>query len=944
MTRIPRFLATLMVGLLSLLPFVHAGDPPAAPTPAAEVPIPTIRLSPRPQVVMDVNAPVLDLGGPWQHRENPPADFANTNVTGTAGWTEIAIPRPQPKTSARFGYQRTFRIPADWAGKRITFRCDSAEGLAEVWVNGQAVGKHDGSWLQFELDITAAVQSGKDNTLSVQVSPSAMGGLAGDLQGGIRRKVYLMALPTTHLAVLQVDTTFDAAYRDATLTLRPEVANESATPANLTVRWRLLDPAGKEVVLSSSEKSLSVLPAGQSSPIEVALPVAAPLQWHPEHPHLYTVDVELRRDGKPLESIRQRVGFRQVKVQSDQLLVNGKPIKLRGAMLTYWHDATGWGGLTDPQRRKLIGLWQDMNLNTIYPNPTPDEELLDLCDEVGLAVICMARQHQTKATTELRVGQAANLVANHRRHPSVLLWTMGNESGWSDSFTAMAAAYRKLDPSRSYLMPGSDKFGLPPKDAPPETLPIDSFHYPNASYPGKGGVRPIIFSEYAHVYGLNHVECLQDPGVRDIWYRELQPLWEAVYASQRSAGGIIFCGGDCVGITWGLVDGWHRPKPEFWHVRKIQAPVRVASQAPIPAAGAPLRIEVENRYDVTDLKDLRIEWSSGGRKGIASAQVAPRSKGMIEIPASAGVNVGVALTLSNPQGRQVDTVQVMVGNAPLIRQPIGKVLGKPALARTDAAVTVTVGTATWTFDAKTGLISSGKIAGKPVVTGGPFLHLGETLADWKPGKVTATETATGAVIVSEGSYGDKNQIPGSFTTTIDHSGGVSIRYEFTNAGAHKRVREIGVALEVDRACDALTWDRRAPWTGYPADHIGRAQGTATALRDPVGTADDPKKEPAWPWSLDQTTAGTADFRSSKFDILEASLRSGQGTAVQVIGGPKQAVRAAIKGAAIRLLVNDFAGSATSNGKYLKAGFGTAGIEPGQKLTGVVTVRLADGKP
>jgi len=938
----PRSITVILVMVVSAIASIlHAGETPA---PLAGVPIPTIRLSPRAQVVMDVSVPLLDLGGPWQQRENPPADFANTAVTGTAGWTEIAIPRPQPKASGRFGYQRTFRIPDDWAGKRFKFRCDSAEGLAEVWVNGQSVGKHDGSWLQFELDITAAVQSGKDNILSVQVTPSAMGGLAGDTQGGIRRKVYLMALPTTHLGGLQVETTFDAAYRDATLTLRPEVANESSAPANLTVRWRLLDPAGKEVTLPSSEKSLPVLPAGQSSPIEVALPVTAPLQWHPEHPHLYTLEVELRREGKAVESVRQRIGFRQVKVQGDQLLVNGQPIKLRGAMLTYWHDSTGWGGLTDPQRRKLIGLWQDMNLNACYPNPTPDEELLDLCDEAGLAVICMARQHQTQATAELRVGQAADLVANHRRHPSVLLWTTGNETGWSASFDAMAGAYRKLDPSRPYMMPGSDHFGKPPQGSPPETLPIESQHYPDPKYAGKGGERPIIFSEFSHVSHRNNAQCLEDPGVRDLWRTELQPLWESFYASQRTAGGMIFCGGDCVGVTWGLVDGWHRPKPEFWHVRKIMSPVQVSRQAPVPAAGAPLRIDVENRYDVTDLKNLKIMWSAGGRCGLATAEVAPRSKGMIEIPVAADLTSGeVALTITNPQGRRVDTVQVVVGSTPPTVQPATKTIGKPVLSRSEAAMTVTVGDHVWDFDAKTGLIKGGRIAGKLVVTGGPFLHLGGTMEDWQPAKVSASETAAGVVIASEGTYGDKNKTTGSLTITIAQSGEASIRYDFTYTGANITVREIGLALDVERTFDTLTWNRRAPWTDYPADHIGRARGKASALRDLAGKADDSKKEPTWPWALDQTTAGTADFRSSKFDIVDASLRSGQGTALQVIGGTKQAVRAAIKGAAIRLLVNDFAGSET-DGCFQRAGHTVISLELGKKLTGVINVRLADNKP
>jgi len=913
------------------------GGMPSFDRPApVEVPIPTIRLSPRAQVVMDVNAPVLDLCGQWLCRENPPTNFAAASVAGTAGWTEIAIPRPSPKASGRYGYQRTFQIPDNWAGKRIKFRCDSAEGLAEVWVNGQVAGKHDGSWLQFELDITAAVQGGKDNTLSIQVTPSAMGGLAGDIQGGIRRKIYLMALPTTHLAGLQVETTFDAAYRDATLTLRPEVANESATPANLAVRWRLQDPSGKEVVLTTSEKSLPVLPAGQSSPIEVALPVPVPQQWHPEHPHLYTLIIELRREGKTVETVRQRVGFRQVEVKGDKLLVNGQPIKLRGAMLTYWHDSVGWGGLTDAQRRRLVGQWLDMNMNAAYPNPTPDEELLDLCDELGLAVICMARQTWTKATpanAPLFVQQAVDLIANHRHHPSVLLWTMGNESGWGPAFEAMAAAYRQLDPARPYMLPGSG--------TPPEHVPVDSSHYPGVQGKGGGG-RPIIFTEYSHLNAYNKVEHTTDPGVRDYWHNELTVLWDSLYASERTAGAMIFCGTDCAGMPWGLVDGWHRPKPEFWHARKTYAPVRVVSrEAPAPASGAPIRIEVENRYDVTNFKDLRIEWSAGGRSGPITADVPPRSKGTLEIPATTGVTAGdVALSFTNPQGRLVDTIRIAVGTEASKPAPSAKVIGKPLLKQTGTILTVNVGNIEWAFDAKTGLLTAGRMAGKDLVAGGPRLHIGETLEDWKPATVTPRETATNVEIVAEGAYG---RARGAYAMSVDGSGALAVRYTFEHTGTKRiTVREVGLAVDVARSCDTFTWERRAPWIDYPADHIGRAKGIAPAFRDPAGKADDPKMEPTWSWSLDQTPAGTADFRSTKYDIIGASLRSQDGAALWVSGTDTQAVRAAVTGNVIRLLVNVFSGSGSEG--FLRASRQNRNIEPAGKIEGTATLRLVSDKP
>jgi beta-galactosidase/beta-glucuronidase len=817
-----------------------------------------------------------------------------------------------PSKDQRFGYQRKIAIPADWAGKRIKFRCDSAEGLAEVWVNGQPVGKHDGSWAQFELDATAAVRPGQDNTVSIQVSPSALGALTKDSQGGIRRKLYLLALPTVHLAGLQAETRFDAQYRDANLTLTADVANESGEPVAVTVRWRLQGGPNGETVLAKF--------AGTKR-VEATLPVSAPKQWHPEHPHLYALTVEVVRDGQVIETVQRRIGFRQVEVQGDKLLVNGRPIKLRGAMLTMWHDSAGWGGLTDAQRRKLVGQWLEMNMNTCYPNPTPDEELLDLCDELGLAVICMARQTWTKATTEnapLFVQQAANLVADHRNHPSVLIWTMGNESRWGPAFEAMAATYRKLDPDRPFMLPGSG--------TPAAHVPIDSKHYPGVQGKG-GGARPVIFTEYAHVNAYNLAEFKTDPGVRDAWYQELRNLWDSMYASERTAGAMIFAGTDCVGMAWGLVDGWHRPKPEFWHARKLYAPVRVVTNT---VADGKRRVTVENRYDVTNLKDLRIEWTAGNQHGTVSADVPPHGQGDFEIPAAPDLT----LTFTNPQGRLVDTIRFAAEKP---AAPTAPVVGQPALKQTDTSLTVNVGNIEWVFDAKTGLLTGGRRAGKSILTGGPKLCLNEALADWQPAKVDTRKTDAGVEIVATGAYG---KAKGQYTMTVDNTGALAVRYDFACAGDKPvQVREIGLEFDVDRACDTLSWQRRAPWTEYPADHIGRDVGTAPAFRDPAGKADDPKVEPGWPWSQDQTEAGTADFRSTKYDVLWASLSAKDGAKVTVRSNGQQAVRVAVAGKLVRLLVDDFCG--TGGEKYLRASQRNQLIPVGGKLTGAVRLELGE---
>jgi len=649
-----------------------------------------LQLTPRPEQVDGRPARPVDLTGRWRFAPDPPEGFPTVDFDDLT-WEWIHVPghwvqqgfHSEPGVG---GYRRAEPIPAGWKGQRVKLSFDGVYSGAEVWVNGARVGSHEGGATPFEFDVTDFVRCGQPNLFAVRVTEQTeaarldkMSQYAHFPLTGLYRGARLFAVPPVHLARLHVET--PSAPPGAMLRLLFAVVNESEIPAgNVTVRFTLTDPNGQTVPLAPAQVEVS-LPSWGRVDQALEMPVANPIRWDAEHPNLYTLTAEVIPGNTPPSPgeektvrVRQRIGFRQVGIRGSELHVNGQRVTLRG---TCRHDAwppTGRAVTPDLLRRDFE-LMREANLNAVrtshYP---PAPELLDLADEMGFYVeeeapFCWVHQEAERLSSFPTILQrTAEMLERDRSHPSVIFWSQANESAWGRSFELCVRWMRRLDPTRPWAADGTT------------TLDIATYHNPTllqGVLDSAKADRPVLAGEALCIFqgiGPNGRELEVDPGLRDYYVVPLLPVREAIVQSPAHLGTMIWCWADDVfqipdgepqnqvdeygqrarpedvavdlyrqpGQTlvgyppWGVVDGWRRKRPEWWLVKKLYTPVKIA-EAPLslPPPGEPLRIEVENRYDHTNLSELRAEWRLGDQSGPLHLDVPPRSRGVMEIPLSA---------------------------------------------------------------------------------------------------------------------------------------------------------------------------------------------------------------------------------------------------------------------------------------------------------------------
>ena len=716
---------------------------------------------------------------------------------------------------------------------------------------------------------------------------------------------------------------------------------------------KLVAPDGQPAAIDPAEVALSALAAGETISRVIAIPVAAPRKWDAEHPNLYTLTYELQANGKTTEVFSRRIGFRQVEVRGAGLFVNNQPVKLRGACRHETHPLLG-RALRGDLWRKDVELLRAANCNHIrtshYP---PAEEFIDACDELGMFVeeeapICWADGNKP-AMRDLVVRQTLAMVKRDRSHPSVIFWSLGNESQWGESFQIASRDARLLDPTRpqtfnNMTYPGAAR------------QPDDSWcEIATDHYPGLGGAaryaefkRPVSFGEYCHLNCYNREELAADPGVRDYWGRAIADEWNAMYAGRTCIGGSIWAAiddfflmpsGRIVGYgPWGPLDNWRRPKPEYWHLKKAYSPVRFR-EGPIaaPSPGQPIRLDVENRHDFTNLRELRFAWIIGETSGTASTDVPPRSNGVLTIdPRRAGDIRGRSLSLDvvSPRGFLIDSYLFPIG-APPRPAPPPAASGKATLAETDAELTATTPRVRWIVDRRSGMIRRCEAAGRAVLSGGPFLTIVPLVFNregcdqlpptpprpvqglctgWTARRVEAKQIGDRVEIRVEGDY---NEAAGRCVLTFDGAGGAAASYRFV---CRQKIdpRQIGVTFDLPLDCQTLAWRRLAQWSVYPPDHIGRPAGTAHAFRDASWPRIGARQEPPWPWALDSNALGTNDFRATRNNILWVSLRRDDGCGVLVRSDGRQSAAAYLDGDRVRLLAAAF--SEGSGAMFLESNY------------------------
>jgi hypothetical protein len=883
-------------------------------------------LIPCPEKVHGVEQVKVDLTGKWFFSSNFQQNFLKQQEP-SAEWSQIDVPGEwvmqgfavEPNCAA--GYWRKFQVPADWNNKTVILRCDGIYSDSKIWINGQEAGSHVGGFTAFNLDVSRMIRSGTENTIAISVrseSPADTASkaslYAGHQLGGITRKIYLFAAPQVMVTNFHVVTRADKKYQDWTVAIDLDVLNSNKTAAGITAAFEIEGPGGKLKIDQnrmkfSSTANLTVL----SQAIEI--PVITPKQWNPEHPNLYTVYCIIRQDGNEIETLKRRIGFRQIEVRANELLVNGKPVKLRGICR---HEADPrYGRCTREFWQSDAELFRSANINFIRtPHYPPAEEFLDACDELGIFVedeapVCWVKDQQLRSTI---LQQSTAMVQRDKIHPCVIIWSLANESRWNQMFEDSKIAIKRIDISRPVIF----SYGQ---------VDIASRHYPvPADIDNIANARiPYLFDEYCHTNCYNHGELLADPGLRDKWAQGFEAMWEKIYDAKAALGGAIWAGADDVFYIpgsktvstrcseWGIIDGWRREKPEYWHVKKVYSPVKIRTeQYDEPNQGEPLRINVENRYDFTNLSEVGINWIRDANQGTIKADIEPRSKGIIEIPWSGGPGI-LSLQFTDPRGFAADEYRLKVGQVESRAEHF--ILRKPVLDQNESAYRIKQANRCWEVDKKTGMIRFGKLDDAIIVLGGPVFSIsyctgydtnrgtgpGEPcspiLNGWVMDRMDVNEIDEGIAIKVRGCC---RNLKGSYTLLFTKDTRLNINYAFETTGG--RPREIGMAFDIARHFDTLSWKRNGQWSIYPAGHIGRQIGKTVAMGN-YGKVD-PNVRPST-WSQDQTAMGTNDFRSSKYNVVWAALGDANNAGLVVKGSGRQAVRCFVDGNSIKMLINSY---------------------------------------
>ncbi len=528
-------------------------------------------------------------------------------------------------------YRRHFELPAEWRTRRTCLNFEGVNSAFEVWVNGRDVGYSQGSRMPAEFDITAALQPG-ENTLAVRVYKWSAASYLEDQDmwrwSGIIRGVSLLSRPALQLADVCVQTVFKKSCRDASLRLALRLRREPAPPSALgpktPVRLRawLLDAGGGEVW--RLDTTAPAPPPGAGAWRRWSAPISKPQPWTAETPNLYRLICELSDvHGAPLEAVRISVGFRDVRIAAGQLLINGAPVKLLGVNRHEFHPDRGPAVTREDMLRDVL-LMKQHNINTVrtshYPN---DPYWYELCDRFGLYVIDEADLETHgfgyqppdippcwPAWRRAFVDRAARMVERDKNHPSVIIWSLGNEAGYGPNHDAMAAWIRRRDRTRPIHY---ERAGAAP------VVDIASVMYPELERlrqeARRADPRPFLLCEYAHAMGNG------PGGLREylqLFRRHKRLLggcvWEwcdhgvRIRAGRRRTG---FAFGGDFGDTPndgnfcldGLVDPDRRPHPGLLELKQVYAPVAIA--AADLRAGA---VWIRNLRHAADLSDLCCHW------------------------------------------------------------------------------------------------------------------------------------------------------------------------------------------------------------------------------------------------------------------------------------------------------------------------------------------------
>ena len=613
-------------------------------------------------------AVMKSLNGEWQLKVDKGVTDDKSVPLADDSWAKIPVPGCWEaygfcKPSYSFpdsltGYYRTaFTVPSEWKGQQVVIRLDGVLRGYDLWLNGQLVGSWEQAYNTCLFDLTPFLTKkafkGEQQQLSMRVYSRFKGHEFDNFDDwapmGIFRDVTLFAVPKTHLSDLTVTTK-----TNGEVTVVPVIANATK---HTTADYEILDAHGK--VVSTGGR------------------IEQPRLWTAETPYLYTLRVYVREKDKTLQTFTQKIGIREVSIDGNVLKVNGHPVKLRG-VTCHSTDPKTVKVISDDLTLKDMHLMKEASVNYIRTSHYPREpRFFELADSLGFYVVCEApfgsrgEKHLKKPDYYdiLRTRVKATIDC-HKNHPSVIVWSLGNENPLPKSCEDVGEYARQLDSTRPYCFPqkGSTFRGIGFERF-PKQVPVYAPHYPTTSqlrdYYTKTD-RPLIFTEYCHTLGISFEDhdrqweiIERTPGIAGgsvwEWVDQGMPFirkggggkWRTDGSERDQRVFTTMDGGfEMKGNfgTDGLLYADRTPLPNYYELQHNYARAFVRSVICDTIAA---RLTVENRYDFLNLKDnVTFHWALTNdrdtvARGTFSPDCAPRS------------SVPYALTLSAPSGLSI---------------------------------------------------------------------------------------------------------------------------------------------------------------------------------------------------------------------------------------------------------------------------------------------------
>lgn len=800
---------------------------------------------------------------------NIPYEFVSA---GYSKYLQHPMPPYVPKEWNPTGtYRRDFDLP-DWDGKEIFLSADGVRGAAYFYLNGEFVGMSKAAKAPARFNITKQAKPGK-NTLAVQIHRFSDANYL-ECQDfwrltGFERDVYVYAQPKVRLADFFARTPLDDTFKNGMLDLDITLNNASGANQTYTVIYKVLDKQKKTVAEGELKQPLAE--GATTVNFKAVLPNVA--AWTAETPNLYTLQITLKDEkGNVSESVATRVGFRTVEIKNKQLLVNGQPILMKGVNV---HEHNAYTGHYVPEElmQKDFELFKKYNVNTVrtchYPQP---ERFYQLCDEYGLYVIDEANIESHGMGYDIRKGytlannpdwayahmeRTQSMVERDKNHPSVIVWSLGNEAGNGVCFYDTYRWIRKTDPSRpiqyerAEMEWNSDIFC-------PMYATIDSIikYATNQS-----SDRPLILCEYAHAMG-NSLGNFQDYWDVIEKYDLLQGgcIWDWVdqgliaknadgesywaYGGDFGVEGTPTDGNFCIN---GLVYPDRKVKPHTIEMGKVYQNIKFTDFD--PARGT---VNIKNGFFFTDLKKYDISYTIKAdgkviKSGDISFSLAPQQTKQVKIdglpstqPASVDYQILFEAKVKDaepflPVGSVIAYEQMPINT--FVKEKAELPQGTVTVKDETESVTLSGKDFKIVFDKRTGFMTSYRYKGTEYIQDGFGLRPAfwrapldndygwdtpKRLRAWKdatyqhlvPKKFTVQKTASGVTVSCSYPYQRVNS-EWHISYNIFADGVVDIDNVFTvDSKDVPLIPRVGLRMQMPVNFSEVTYYGRGPWENY----------------------------------------------------------------------------------------------------------------------------------